>query len=134
MLRISSPLTETEENVVRSTIGCGIEIHRILGPGFRETIYERAFCLELEARGISFECEKPIDVKYKEWSITGQRLDLVVGGTVIVEIMAVTKLKQLHRRQLVSYLRTTGLRVGLLMNFNALRLVDGIVRVVRSQT
>ena len=132
MLRISSPLTEAEESLVRASIGCGIEIHRVLGPGFKEPIYDRAFCLELETRGISFESQKQICVQYKKWSIPGQRLDLVVGGLVIVEIKAVTKLKQIHKRQLVSYLRTTGLRVGLLMNFNSLRLVDGIVRVVRS--
>ena len=133
MLRIGSPLTDAEEDLARSSIGCGIDIHRILGPGFKEPIYERAFCLELEARGIPFECEKAIEVQYKQWKIPGQRLDLVVGGLVIVEIKAVPRLKTIHKRQVVSYLRTTGLRVGLLMNFNALRLVDGIVRVVRSQ-
>jgi GxxExxY protein len=133
MLRIDSPLTAKEEEIVRETIRGGIEVHRVLGPGFREPIYHQAFRLELENRRLSFESEKAILVKYKNWSIPGQRLDLVVAGVVIVELKSVTRLKTIHKRQVVSYLRTTGLKVGLLMNFNSLRLVDGLVRVVRSQ-
>jgi GxxExxY protein len=130
MLRLRSPLTDAEEQIVSKTIGCGIEVHRTLGPGFRERIYERAFFLELESRGLSFECEKPIDVIYKQWKIPGQRIDLIVERVVIVELKAVPKLRQLHRRQLVSYLRSTGLKVGLLMNFNTVALKDGLTRVV----
>ena len=133
MLRIDSPLTASEEEIVRETLRGGIEVHRVLGPGFREPIYHHAFKLELDSRGLPFESEKAILVKYKNWSLPGQRLDLVVAGVVIVEIKAVTRLKILHKRHVVSYLRTTGLKVGLLMNFNSLRLVDGLVRVVRSQ-
>jgi GxxExxY protein len=133
MLRIDSPLTTEEEKIVRETIRGGIEVHRVLGPGFREPIYHHAFKLELDSRGLPFESEKAILVKYKNWSIPGQRLDLVVAGIVIVAIKSVARLKTIHKRQIVSYLRTTGLKVGLLMNFNSLRLVDGLVRVVRSQ-
>jgi GxxExxY protein len=131
MLNLHSPLTEDEEKIVHRAIGCGIEVHRILGPGFKEPIYQRAYCLELEASGLSYECEKPIEVKYKQWTIPGQRIDLIVEGIVIVELKAVAKLKQLHRRQLVSYLRTTGLKVGLIMNFNVTILKNGLMRVVR---
>ena len=129
MLSVRSPLTSAEEAIVNKTIGCGIEVHRVLGPGFRELIYERAFALELESRGLKFECQKAIDVPYKEWRIPGQRIDLVVEQVVIVEIKTVPRIKQLHRRQLVSYLR---LRVGLLMNFNTTILKNGLVRVVHS--
>jgi GxxExxY protein len=132
MLRIATPLSEQEEGIVSGTIGCGIEVHRILGPGFSERIYERAFCLELDSRGLSFECQRKIDVKYKQWKIPGQRIDLIVANVVIVEIKSVPKLKLLHRRQLVSYLRTTGLKVGLLMNFNSVTLKSGLQRVARS--
>jgi GxxExxY protein len=132
MLRVRSPLTPAEETIVNKTIGCGIEVHRVLGPGFRERIYERAFALELESRGLKFECEKAIDVPYKEWKIPGQRIDLVVEQIVIVEIKIAPRIKQLHRRQLVSYLRSTGLPVGLLMNFNTTILKNGLVRVVNS--
>ena len=104
-----STLSEADEQIVRDTIGCGIEVHRILGPGFREHIYERAFCLELDIRGMKFESEKPITVKYKDWAIPGQRLDLVVEGVVVVEIKSVSRLKPIHRRQVVSYLTFDGL-------------------------
>jgi GxxExxY protein len=108
----------------------GFCVHRLLGPGFRELIYRRAFCLELEARGLSFECEKLIDVKYKHWTIPGQRVDLVVDGIVVVELKTVPKLRALHRRQVLSYLKTMNLRIGLLFNFNTELMKNGFGRVV----
>ena len=90
-------LSSEQEAIVTSAIACGIAVHRELGPGFRESIYERAFCLELESRGIKFECEKPVEVRYKQWRIPGQRIDLIVDGVVLVEIKTVSKLKKLHR-------------------------------------
>ena len=131
MFEKREPLLPAEqEEVVTSVIACGIAVHRELGPCFKETIYERAVCLELDSRGISFEAEKKIEVRYKQWRIPGQRIDLIVGGVVLVEIKAVTKLKQLHQKQVLSYLKTTGLRVGLLMNFNAVLFKHGLRRVV----
>jgi GxxExxY protein len=118
------------EAIITNTIACGIAVHRELGPGFKERIYERAFCLELESRGIKFECEKPVEVRYKNWRIPGQKIDLMVEGLVLVEIKAVSRLKGLHRSQVISYLKTTELRVGLLMNFNSSLLKDGLRRIV----
>ena len=129
-LRSTTPLTPEHEKVVAEALDCGVVVHRVLGPGFRERIYERAYCLELEARGIPFECERPIEVRYKQWRIPGQRIDLIVANIVIVEIKTVKHLKQIHTSQVVSYLRTTGLRVGLLMNFNGVRLKDGLKRII----
>ena len=123
-------LSQEEEQVVTETIECGLTVHRELGPGFRERIYERAFCLELDSRGIQFECEKPIEVRYKNWRIPGQTIDLIVAGLVLVEIKAVPQQRQLHLLQVVSYLKTTELRVGLLMNFDCARLKDGLRRIV----
>jgi GxxExxY protein len=126
-----TPLLEpAQEAIITRAIECGITVHRELGPGFKEAIYKRAFCLELESRGIRFECEKAVEVRYKEWRIPGQRIDLVVEGIVLIEIKAVSKLKQLHRAQVVSYLKTTGIRVGLLMNFNTELLKHGLRRIV----
>jgi GxxExxY protein len=71
-----------------------------------------------------------VEVRYKRWSIPGQKIDLIVGGVVLVEVKAVARLKELHRSQLISYLKTTGLRVGLLMNFNTRLLKHGLKRVV----
>ena len=111
-------------------LNCGFVVHSELGPGFKERIYERAFCLELDAQGRRFECEKSIDVRYKHWSIPGQRVDLIVEGLVLVEIKAVSKLLILHERQVRSYLKTMGLHAGLLLNFNTPRLKHGARRIV----
>jgi GxxExxY protein len=131
MLRVKSPLSPAEEATVSKVIGCGIEVHRALGPGFRERTYETALKLELESRGLKFECEKAIDVTYKQWTIPGHRLDLVVEQTVVVELKTVPRIRPLHRRQLLSYLKASGLRVGLLMNFNTTTLKSGLERIVR---
>ena len=113
MLHVISPLTAAEERSLARAMDCAFAVHRELGPGFKEKIYERAYCLELEVRGINFESEESIDVRYKTWLIPGQRLDLVVEGLVIVEIKALPKLVRRHERQVRSYLKTTGLRAGL---------------------
>jgi GxxExxY protein len=118
MLRVNSPVSPETEVIVARVIDCGLAVHRELGPGFKEIIYERAFQLELHSRGLRFKSETKLEVKYRSWMIPGQRIDLIVEDAVLVEIKAVSRLKQLHHRQVVSYLKTTGLRVGLLMNFN----------------
>lgn len=106
-------------------------VHRELGPGFREKIYEEAFCLEASERGLRFEREKNIDVRYKRWVIPGQRIDLLIEGIVLVELKAVSKLLEVHERQVRSYLKTMDLHAGLLVNFNVAMLKDGLQRVVR---
>jgi GxxExxY protein len=111
-------------------IGAAIAVHRELGPGFLESIYEQAMRLELEARGLRFECEKAIAVLYRGTPIPGQRIDLLVGGCVIVEVKAVSAIEPVHVAQVVSYLKTTGLRLGLLINFHERLLKDGIRRIV----
>jgi GxxExxY protein len=130
MLRVSSPLTAEQEKTVSDAMDCGFTVHRVLGPGFKEKIYERAYCLELESRQIKFESEKRIDVRYKTWQIPGQKVDLIVESIVLIEIKAVPRLRPIHRAQVLSYLRTTGLRVGLLINFNAIALKDGFQRII----
>ena len=86
--------------------------------------------IELEARGLAFECERPITFRCHEVEIPGQRLDLIVEGLIAVELKAVVRLDEVHRAQLVSYLRTTGLRGGLLINFRVPVLKLGLRRVV----
>ena len=112
LIKAKPRLPDEQEQIVYRVIGCGIEVHRELGPGFRERIYEQAFSLELHAAGLKFEREKPIAVKYKSWTIPGQKIDLMVEGIVLVEIKSVSRLKAIHRSQVVSYLRTTGLPVA----------------------
>jgi GxxExxY protein len=132
MLRVTSALTDQEERLVTRTMDCGFAVSRFLGPGFRECIYERAMGLELHSRGLAFEREKAIEVQYREWKIPGQRIDLIVEGVVLVEIKSVPRLRPLHDAQVRSYLKTTGLRVGLLMNFNVVRFKDGFRRIVNT--
>jgi GxxExxY protein len=112
VLRVSSPLGAEQEAIVTQVIDCGFTVHRALGPGFREKIYARAFRLELDSRNLCYECEKPILVRYKEWEIPGQKIDLVVEDLVLVEIKAVPRLRPVHRAQVISYLKTTGLRLA----------------------
>jgi GxxExxY protein len=127
-LRIESPLTSEQEELVHRIIGAAIEVHSKLGPGFLEKIYERALCYELNQRGIPFECQKAINVPYKNIQISGQQLDLLVDGIVIVELKAVDHVSPIHHAQLISYLKATGLKIGLLINFNVKLLKDGGIR------
>jgi GxxExxY protein len=129
MLRVASRLTEPQEKVVSGVLDAAIAVHRELGPGFRELIYHRALLLELNAHGVAFETEKPIDVRYKEWLIPGQKADLVVEGIVLVEIKTVPKLRPIHRHQVTSYLKAAGLTVGLLLNFRSSLLKHGMQRI-----
>ena len=130
LLKTDTPLSPLQERIVTVAIDAAVTVHRELGPGFRERIYKRAYCLELDSRGLKFETEKPIEVKYRDWLIPGQRIDLIVESVVLVEIKAVPRLRSLHRCQVISYLKTTGLRVGLLLNFNAPLMKQGLQRIV----
>ena len=129
-LRIESKLSDDLEVLVREVIGAAIEVHRHLGPGFLESIYEKALCHELDLRRIAYERQKEIGVPYKGLTIDGQRLDLVVDGQLIVELKTVDTIAPIHEAQLLSYLKTTHLKVGLLINFKAQRLKSGIRRLV----
>lgn len=130
LTRVPSNLPADVEAVMFRVIGAAIEVHRHLGPGYLESTYHRALCIELRLRGIPFEFERRIDVVYKGESIQGQKLDLIVDRKIIVEVKAVSQLEEIHGSQLVSYLRSTGMRAGLLINFNVVVLKAGIRRIV----
>lgn len=111
-------------------IAAAIEVHRILGSGLLESVCEEALCYEMELRGMNIERQKEVDVVYKGGKvIKGQRLDLVVNSEVIVEIKSVRRLEDIFTAQLLSYLKSTALKRGLLINFGEKRLVDGIKRL-----
>ncbi len=116
------PLTE-------AIIACAIEVHRILGPGLLESIYEEALCHELTLRGIPHERQKEVFVVYKDRNIKGQRIDLLVDGQVVIEIKAVKTLNDAFTAQALSYLKSTKLKRALLINFGAIKLVSGIKRI-----
>ena len=129
-LKIPSTLSDDTEVLIQRIIGCALEVHRHLGPGFLESIYLRAMCIELGIASIPFECERAITVTYRNVPISGQRVDLIVANAVVLELKATSRLDPIFQAKLISYLRTTGLRAGLLINFNSLLLKEGIQRVV----
>ena len=117
------------DELTEAIIGAAIEVHRILGPGLLETIYEEALAVELALRGMAVQRQVDIDVIYKDHRLKGQRLDLLVAGEVVVEVKAIAQLPEIATAQVLSYLKATGLKRGLLINFNANRLVDGVKRL-----
>jgi GxxExxY protein len=125
------PIPERDEETAKVVIGAAIEVHRHLGPGFIEYVHRKALAYELSLRGLDVEQEKQILVPYKEIQIAGQRLDLLVGGRLIVELKCVEEFAPIHQAQLLSYLKATRLRLGLLLNFKTQVLKDGIKRIVR---
>ena len=110
-------------------LGAAIEVHKVLGPGLLESAYERGLVHEFHQRGIAFERQVALPVNYKGLRLDcGYRLDLVVENVVILELKAVERIKPLPEAQLLTYLRLSGLKVGFVLNFNASRLKDGIIR------
>ena len=130
-MREFEPIPEQDEALTKKIIGAAIEVHRELGPGFLESIYRKAMAYELSSQRIQVEEEKEILVPYKDIQIPGQRLDLRVGGRIIVELKCVEEFAPIHQAQLISYLKATGLRLGLLINFKNQKVKDGIKRIVR---
>jgi GxxExxY protein len=119
-----------EEELSGEVIGAAIEVHRLLGPGLLESTYELALERELLLRGYTVECQKPVPVEYKGLALgDGFRLDILVNDWLLVEIKAVDQLLPIHHAQLRTYLRLTGRRFGLLINFNEKVLKDGVKRV-----
>ena len=97
------------------------EVHNALGPGFREDVYEEALAYELELRGIPFERQKQVVVRYKGRSVGVHRLDLVVDGKIVLELKAVSALNDVFKQQTLSYLKASGLKLGILINFGTRR-------------
>jgi len=117
--------------VTRRIIGAAIEVHRHLGPGLLESAYETCLAFELRERGLTVEQQKPLPVVYKGVKLEcGYRLDLLVEDAVVIEIKAIEQLAPIHDAQLLSYLRISGKSVGLLLNFHARVLKDGLKRIV----
>ena len=121
---------EDKDPLTERIIGCAIEVHRVLGPGLLEAIYEAALAMEFEAEGLRFQRQLVIPVYYKQRPIGEHRLDLLVEDAVIVELKSVERFDPLFEAQVLTYLRLSGKRRGLLLNFNSRLLKDGIRRFV----
>ena len=112
-------------------IGLAIDVHRQLGPGLLESAYEECLCFEFRQNGIAFARQVPLPVVYKDVKLEcGYRLDILVENELIVEVKAVERLMPIHEAQMLTYLRLSGHKVGLLMNFHSVVLKDGLRRIV----
>ncbi len=121
----------TDNQLTQAIIGAAIDVHRTLGPGLLEAVYEECLARELTLRGIPFERQKPVPLVYKDLKLEcGYRLDLVLAGRVVVEIKAVEALAPIHESIMLTYLRLSQCRLGLLLNFHTPVLKDGIRRFV----
>ena len=120
-----------EDALSHQIVGAAIEVHRHLGPGLLESAYEQCLAHELTERGVAFELQKPVPVAYKGVKLDcGFRPDFLVGGLVIVEVKSVQDLAPIHTAQVLTYLKLTGCKLGMLLNFNVRLLSSGIRRVV----
>ena len=125
------PAPQAHDLLTQKIIGFAIEVHRQLGPGLLESAYEECLCYELREGGIGFRRQVPLPVIYKAVRLDcGYRIDIVVEDSVILELKTVERLIPIHEAQLLTYLRLSGLRTGLLLNFNSPVLKDGIRRMV----
>jgi GxxExxY protein len=126
-------LPEELNRLSERVIGCAIEVHRQLGPGLLERIYEDALCHEFDAAGLLVERQRAVPVRYKSAVLQGQRLDMVVEGSIVLELKAVECVADVHLAQLVTYLRIAALPLGLLINFNVPLLTKGVYRRINSR-
>jgi len=120
------PLSDVTEKI----ISCAINVHSVLGPGLLESLYEEALVEEFSLRGILFERQKEVALKYKGKEIGKHRIGLLVEDKVIVELKAVDTMNKIYEAQLLTYLKALNKRIGLLINFNEVKLKDGIKRMI----
>ena len=121
------------DQLAHSVIGAAIDVHREIGPGFLESVYQNALCYELGLRKIAHEAQAPAPVTYKGYAVGEGRIDILVEKRLIVELKAVEAYEAIHQAQVISYLKAMRLSLGLLINFNMPILKDGIRRVVLSR-
>jgi len=118
------------DEITNVVIGCAIEVHRNLGAGLLESIYENALCVELKDNGVKYQKQLGIPIIYKGINLGNYRLDLLVENEIIIELKAVDRIESVFTAQLLTYLKVTGKRIGLLINFNVPVLKNGIKRII----
>jgi GxxExxY protein len=121
----------TENEIVEIVVDCAVKLHMRLGPGLLESVYETVLCYELQKRGLSVQRQVPIPITYDNMLFTeGFRADLIVDGKVILELKSVEHVTKAHKKQLLTYLRLSGRKVGYLLNFGEALMKDGISRII----
>lgn len=111
--------TMLHKEITEKIIGCSMQVHRTLGNGFQEVIYQRALAIEMQLAGLSFEREKEMDIFYRDEKIGTRRVDFFVGGCIMVELKALTQLEDVHLAQAMNYCEAYNMEIGLLINFGA---------------
>ena len=120
-----------DRDYTHKLLGCAYAVHSALGPGLLESIYEKALCYELQSQGFEVRNQVPVKVKYRDISLDMKlKLDIIVDNSVILELKSVTELLPVHKKQLLTYMRLTGIKLGYIINFNEYSLKDGIERIV----
>ncbi len=120
-----------EKDLTEEVIGAAIEVHRHLGPGLLESAYEECLCHELSLRNLCFERQKPLPLEYKGIKLDcGYRIDLLIENKILLELKCVDRITPIHEAQLMTYLRLSGVKVGLIVNFYVAVIKDGIKRIV----
>ena len=126
----SVELQDCSDELIQKVLGAAFKVHTILGPGLLESIYENALLIELKIQGLKTEQQKTVVVKYREQDLgIGFRADIVVENKLVLELKAIDKFTDLHTAQLITYLKLLGIKRGLLLNFNLMRLKQGIKKV-----
>ena len=121
------------DELAHQVIGAAIEVHRIIGPGFLESVYEEALAVEFDLRNIPYERQKPIVLQFKGHVVGDSRLDFLLDGQLVVEIKAVESIHPIYPAKVIHYLKTCDLELGLIINFHVVLLRDGIKRIVLSK-
>lgn len=120
-----------DRDYTHKLLGCAYAVHSALGPGLLESIYEKALCYELQSQGFEVRNQVPVKVKYRDISLDmNLQLDIIVDNSVILELKSVAELLPVHKKQLLTYMRLTGIKLGYIINFNEYSLKDGIERIV----
>src|SRR5262249_52405324 len=122
------------DDLARDVIGAAIEVHRILGPGFLESVYEEALAIEFDLRGIPYERQKLMVLTFKGKTVGDSRLDFLVGNELVVELKAVDAINPIFPAKVIHYLKMSGLQLGLIINFHVVLLKDGIERIALTHT
>ncbi len=128
---VMHPAFQKADRLTREAIGAAVEVHRILGPGLLESIYEKCLLREFELRGIPVVNQEKVRIAYKDWTFTETlKFDLLVDAVLLLEIKAVEQVLPIHKAQLLSYMKLLNVPLGLVFNFREMKLVDGVSRMV----
>ena len=119
-----------ESELTGKIIGCAMEVHKFLGNGFQEVVYQRSLAIEMNKQGLAYSREHEMEIFYKGEQVGLRRVDFFVEGKIMVELKAVIQLEDVHLAQAINYLEAYGMKIGLLINFHSLHLKDGIKRFV----